>query len=49
MMGVRRVGEEGLLLCSVVVRVGGAGAVYTEAATHERRSTKSIASPAQAV
>lgn len=48
-MGVGWVGEKGLLLCGVGVGVGGAGAVHTEAASHQRSPTEPVAPPAQAV
>lgn len=49
MVGVQRVGEEGLLLSGVGVGFGGAGAVHTEAASHQGSPPEPIAPPAQAV
>lgn len=49
MMGVGRVGEQGLLLCSIAVGEGRPAAVHSEAASYKRSPTKAVAPPTQAV
>lgn len=49
MRGVGRMSEEGLLFCSVGVRVGGAAAAYAETPSYKRSPPKAVTPPAQAV
>lgn len=49
MMGEGGMSEEGLLLCRIGVRVGGAAAAYAQTSSDERSPPEAVTPPTQAV